>query len=671
MAANLADIALGSFAGVRGLRQQRFDNSAKTRQLGQVDREQTQRDRTQDQRDRELGQADTQLTINERIVKVSESAETRAVNVANIEALTTGNDQYIDSLNSAGLLSPDMLSLDQDKIRAGIQSGDATVSSVALDIITNSGELPEGSVASKIQPLEGGGYAVTVTNADGSIGALTEDGSSNPDSKVINFEVGKLANLGNLYYQKNVVNDSTLLSPTRIRAELNRVGTDAERNEILKKYERIQQQSDVLDSVPKEGGASRQIAGVIASATDGSETDDILSTIADDVNPDANKVKQRGKVDEQPYPFWEKRGDNAAPDNAPAAPADNSAELKRLDTQISAAEKRLSSAPPLMKPAARQRVDMLKEKRQSLAPQEEVFPIQITESPLAQSVDGKTSAEVDAGIESGEIKATNEEAQIVAQSMKDKDITSLAEMLRLNDKERAVARAVIISMEEDPVRRRAMSDEINNIFETSAGYASVTKKDELTLDYNNRKLTQDKAKFAQTTRQWMKGEYDSAVEDAAAWTAVVNKVWYGEDGSDSNLNAKTARMVFRGHLPAMMVKAKMSSSPEEARVRFKAMGGVVGSAVAAMAQEDEGGFLETFISFFRGEAEDNVTAMDFDLSRVVPGEIEKGKITTYYYLDAQGNRTSEAILASELAALDSEVEKIVREAAIYNDKNKG
>ena len=188
MAGNLAVIALGSFTGVRNMRQQRFDNDAKTRQLGQIDRELKQKDRTQDQKDREMGQQDTQLTINDRIAKVSESAEQRSVDAAGNVAVTTGNDQYIDTLNSAGLLSSDMLSLSKDKFRSGIEGGDATINKVALDIITKSGELPQGSVASNIQALPDGRYAITVTNADGSMGAITEDTSSTPQSKVVEFE---------------------------------------------------------------------------------------------------------------------------------------------------------------------------------------------------------------------------------------------------------------------------------------------------------------------------------------------------------------------------------------------------------------------------------------------------------------------------------------------------
>lgn len=642
MAGNLADIALGSFTGVRNMRQQRFDNDAKTRQLGQVDRELEQRDRTQTQKDRELDQGDDQLTINDRIAKVSESAEQRSVDAAGNVAVTTGNDQYIDTLNSAGLLSPDMLSLSKDKFRSGIEGGDATINKVALDIITKSGELPQGSVASNIQALPDGRYAITVTNADGSMGAITEDTSSTPQSKVVELEAGRLTNLGNLYYQTKVANNSSLISATRIRAELGRVNSDAERNEILEKYELLVTKAAVLDSTPAEGGASRQVAGIIAGAADTEEEATLVSNIAGDIAPEKNKINPRTL----------KAFVNRINDSVP----------KDANTTM---------VPGMERPAV-----------EKVPVPGKTFPVEITESEVALNVDGKTNEEVDEAIESGEIAPTLEEAKRVAQSMRDLGINKLAEMLRLNDKDRAVARAVIISMETDPIRRRGLSDEINNIFESSRGTASVSQKDEMDLDlenrklaYSNKSLAQTRANFVQKTKEWERAQYKTALDDSAAWTEATNKVWYGEEGKDSNLNAKTARMVFRRHMPQMMLKAVNSVTPEDAKVRFKAVGGVLGTAIAAMAQEDEGGFIETFISFKRDEAEDNVSAMDFDLSRVRPvyktdPSTRKKTVVAYYYMDAQGKPLSERIMADEFAAIDAEMEKIIRDAAIYNDNNK-
>jgi len=642
MAGNLADIALGSFTGVRNMRQQRFDNDAKTRQLGQIDRELKQKDRTQDQKDRELIQGDTQLTINDRIAKVSESAEQRSVDEAGNVAVTTGNDQYIDTLNSAGLLSPDMLSLSKDKFRSGIEGGDATINKVALDIITKSGELPQGSVASNIQALPDGRYAITVTNADGSMGAITEDTSSTPQSKVVELEAGRLTNLGNLYYQTKVANNSSLISATRIRAELGRVNSDAERNEILEKYELLVTKAAVLDSTPAEGGASRQVAGIIAGAADTEEEATLVSNIAGDIAPEKNKINPRTL----------KAFVNRINDSVP----------KDANTTM---------VPGMERPAV-----------EKVPVPGKTFPVEITESEVALNVDGKTNEEVDEAIESGEIAPTLEDAKRVAQSMRDLGINKLAEMLRLNDKDRAVARAVIISMETDPTRRRGLSDEINNIFESSRGTASVSQKDEMDLDlenrklaYSNKSLAQTRANFVQKTKEWERAQYKTALDDSAAWTEATNKVWYGEEGKDSNLNAKTARMVFRRHMPQMMLKAVNSVTPEDAKVRFKAVGGVLGTAIAAMAQEDEGGFIETFISFTRDEAEDNVSAMDFDLSRVRPvyktdPSTRKKTVVAYYYMDAQGKPLSERIMADEFAAIDAEMEKIIRDAAIYNDNNK-
>lgn len=691
MAGNLGDIALGSFAGVANMRQQRFDNSAKTRQLGQVDRELAQRDRTQTQKDRELGQGDKQLTINDRIAKVSESAEQRATDAAGKVAVTTGNDQYIDTLNAAGLLSPDMLSLSKDRFRSGIEGGDATISKVSLDIITNSGELPEGTVASNIQPLPNGRYAITVTNADGSMGAITEDTSSTPQSKVIEFEAGRLTNLGNLYYQTKIANNSSLLSTTRIRAELARVNTDAEINEVLKKYENIQQKAAVLDNTPAEGGASRQVAGVLAEADD-----DVLSAVTNDIVPEENKVATRkpageenasaklagvsednavafeySRLIESPQASRETGRSGAMTFTADkAGPASLSPEeyiQKQRDSL-----KSLESVNSSKSPALTKRIEDKKEFLKAIDEgKKEAFPAEITESPIAKNVAGKTTQEVDAAIESGEIKPTPKEAQQVAQSMKDAGITKLAEMRRLNDKDRAVARAVIISMEPDPSRRKAMSDEINNIFETSGGYASISKKDEMDADYKNKTLTQSRASLAQSTREWLATQHDSALTEAEEWEKIVNNTWYGENGDEVNLDRDTATIVFRKHAPAMLLKAQNSATPQEAAIRYKVLSAAISTGVAALAAEEEAGIfsLENWNSFFRPNAEDNVEATDFDISRVAPVKNGKGKITGYYYMTPDGSKVNDEIVTVEaLQSLSPEIEKMVRDAAITNSK---
>jgi hypothetical protein len=495
------------------------------------------------------------------------------------------------------------------------------------------------------------------------MGAVTEDGSSTPQSKIVEFEAGRLTNLGNLYYKTKVANNSSLLSPTRIQAELNRVTSDAERNEILKKYELIQQKADVLESTPKEGGASRQVAGVLAGAEEqgGEAEETVVSQVTDDIAPEKNKIKTRAPVSSY---------DRTLPSRTKAAKTSGPT-VEDLDASIAQAEKNLNEAKGPSKPALRQRLDKLKSDRKAIAPQEEVFPIYISESLLAKKVNGRTDAEVDADIESGEIKATEEEAQQVAQSMKDQGITNLSEMLRLNDKERSIARAVIISMEPDPSRRKAMSDEINNIFETSGGYASISKKDEMDADYKNKSLTQSRASLTQSTREWLATQHDSALSEAEEWTKIVNNTWYGEDGDEVNLDRDTATIVFRKHAPAMLLKAQNSATPQEAAIRYKALSAAISTGVAALAAEEEAGIftLENWDSFFRPNAEDNVEATDFDISRVAPVKNGKGEITGYYYMTPDGGKVNDEIVTVEaLQSLSPEIEKMVRDAAIINAK---
>lgn len=641
---NVGDAFLAGFQGVRAMQQQRFDNELNTRKLDQVD---------------------TQLGIEDRRIQVLEGDLQLKKDAAASQEVIAGNDQWIDTANAAGLLSKDRLSLNGEAMRAGIEKGDMTVTGVALDLVNSSGQLPEGSVAESIQPLPNGGYAITVRNPDGSMGAVTEDGTSNPDSKVVNFDVGKLVNIGNLHYQKNVVSNSSIFDPSQMRAQLDRIDSDSERNELLKKYEGIVQTGQVLDKVNQSGdvGAVRGITDVLASGDGQEASDQILSEVSNDLGiEDKVGVAQA----EQPNPDKPKKVGRMAKSEELSKPT-----VKKVQKEIDQLSSRAKNA--RSQTARKAAATKLEAKQKELAElqkaeqPESVF----SESPTATAIADKTNEQVDAAIASGEIKVTPEESRDVAQKMKDEGIEDIAGLLRLNDKDRAIARAVILSSTTDEVTRRALSDEINNIFETDAGQASYTVAEQEDDKNARATATNNRLKITNSHREWAAGEYDTAVDEATAWTDSVNKVWFGENGDESNLDKDTAKMIYRKFIPEMLFKAQRSKNPQEAKVRFDALSGAISTSVAAMAAEEEGGFKETIISFFRPDAEDNVEATDFDLSRVLPEYDASGKVIAYTYRDPDGNVNDERIMAGDLAKLDSNVEKIVREAAVYNSKKSG
>jgi hypothetical protein len=264
MAQDLGSAILAGIQGAQAMGQQRIRN-----QLAQD----------------ELAQGERRIGLLQRQVAVDEDTNRRAVEEANRLNTIRDNDKLVQGLNAAGFLTKNMLSIDGDKLGRGISSGDRTAIRIGLDLVNRSGELPPGSLAEAIQPLPGGGYAITVRNKDGSRGAVTRDGSSNPDSEVVNFDARTLANLGNLYYQTQVVSNSSLISPTIFRAQQQRVVTDAERNNEL---DRIDRKNTILNSLPVAGGARRSAASVLASGSTPDEENQILDRLeADLVNAGA------------------------------------------------------------------------------------------------------------------------------------------------------------------------------------------------------------------------------------------------------------------------------------------------------------------------------------------------------------------------------------------------
>ena len=137
------------------------------------------------------------------------------------------NDQIITGYQALNILDPtDPTKFNREAIRAGIERGDAPYIDLLLAAATNSGSLPEGTVAESIQPLPNGGYAVTVRNADGSQGAVTEDASSRPDSRVVEFSPGRLAGIADLTYKTTVLSNQSKFDLSAFRGMENLINTE-------------------------------------------------------------------------------------------------------------------------------------------------------------------------------------------------------------------------------------------------------------------------------------------------------------------------------------------------------------------------------------------------------------------------------------------------------------
>ena len=123
---------------------------------------------------------------------------------------------------------------------------------------------------------------------------------------------------------------------------------------------------------------------------------------------------------------------------------------------------------------------------------------------------------------------------------------------------------------------------------------------------------------------------------------------------------------------------QIAGSPLEARpLMLKALNPAFSEILATLAAEEEGGFSETLISIFRGDADpSSISKTDFDLSRVEGKFTSDGKFEGFYYTGPPGRskngqriagrRKDELVLANDIRQLDKTLYDVLVLAAKAN-----
>lgn len=191
------------------------------------------------------------------------------------------NDQLIDFLSSADLVSRDYMGLNKDEFKRRLSEGDSLAEDVLLEIGTRSGRLPKGSRASKLQNLGDGQYAIEVLNDDKSKGVVTRDGSRDPKSEVIIFDIDGLLSLSDVYYKGKVLSNSSLINPTVLRSRLNLA--DSEMENLAAGITEAQRVGAVMNAAPGDNPeVARAVDGVLASAGPG-DPDGVVTRLEQDL----------------------------------------------------------------------------------------------------------------------------------------------------------------------------------------------------------------------------------------------------------------------------------------------------------------------------------------------------------------------------------------------------
>ena len=653
--------------------------------------------------------------------------------------LTLANDKIYKTYQTAGYLNDDRLGLNYNKINEDIAAGRgsdryATAEQIILGFATEFGNLPEGSKATSVEALEGGGYAITVTNADGSKGAVTEDGSSGPESSVVRFQPGQLGRLANSKFQTEVVVNTSRFNPDFMRDNLDLIDGDSgvqgvrdDEQDFLveQKYKKtVTQAAEQTGNVAVARGVETAIAdgGMETAQAIGDDlgvprptvsTDEPASKPADDrktVNTDAAPTAQTDDSEPAPQPTkpWSLEnvdrstkggrlirsieGAGATRSKQPlgqmAADRKGSDWFKTQQTEKLMARKakleELVAAGPKgpnpnmnAKVAGRMYEDRKSELDQINAylEKDQVAVFSADLDPVAEQTEGKTTKEIEEGINDGTIKVSKAEQERVAAELKKQGVREIRDLKRLKAKDAAIARAAIISSSPDATVRARMSQEIVNIFDNAENSPSVQRKDELALadraanrTYSYRKLRND---IAKTRRSWN----DAANTEAADVLAGAQDVFFGPERDEENFDYDSAAKFLRGKpFNKFNIWLKQSDrTAEEIANAMPGMSATLSLTIAAMAGEESGGrgitgsIRESVIDFMgRDEVEEAVDPADFDASRIRVDDPEKP--TMLYYTDEDGNILDEEGGMQALKNLHPEMYANAMSIGIHNTR---
>jgi hypothetical protein len=273
-------------------------------------------------------------------------------------------------------------------------------------------------------------------------------------------------------------------------------------------------------------------------------------------------------------------------------------------------------------------------------------------------------------------------ATAVSENLQSQGINNVRDLLRLNDRDRALARAVILATEKDPTIRKQMSEEMSNIFETGSVSISRQQFDVAEIDRDRNAIAREQnaisrgtlnTRIAELRRDLFKDldeKQRKVVDLGAQFITSANEIYFGKDGSEMNLNAATASRFTNSIMAPFLYRAIQAPTKAEGQAALTAMSPALSTTVAALAAEEKGGFIETLVSFFRADAVDTVSSTDFDLARVRVEKDGNGRPTRFYYTDERGAPVDEAVDAKDLQNLNGQVYKLVLDAANYNSRGR-
>lgn len=525
--------------------------------------------------------------------------------------------------------------LDKGRIAEGFRTGNKPIIDTVMLQITSQLNIPKGSEAVGIDKSpDGQGFVVRIQNADGSIGVLTEDGTSNPDSKVQVFTPESLAKFAEWGYQTGVIANSDInMGEFRAMEGVIRAG--------------FQNEADVVTALPPQ--TQRAAVGVITSA----ETDEERAQVTDALAQDAGLTPRAQTLLEERRRVGERGKLGGNQESATARIAEIDAELSELGFSSSTRA----------------------EAAQTIA-----------------STESLTGPQINEAVESGALTVTPELQSETAEMMRNAGVNELSQLNRLQGRELALAKAVLMASTTDATLRNNLANQIDNIIET--GSPSMSQKDAIDVAQQNRTAEQrDRqldisegnlavavAKLDDAATKTGLARTDAMVDGLKEIREETRTMFFDSEGDFKSYGSKdTADTWTQTVLPKLQAQLSKIALDSEGRPVNKEQIGEFQALQAAITQGVSlslAAYANNFdwISFLgvlpvpnadvfnvagyapeilggRGEADKAAVATDFVGDRIEL-TTKNGNPDTFYYLDANGERTDRGVPASEIEKLN-------------------
>lgn len=637
---------LSSYQAFQNMKQQRFNNEMTRRQDARL-----------------------QAAADRDAAAAARDADTRAANETFI---------YFDQLD---LLTEDKTAIDLDKFRARAKENPGFMDEVNNNLARGSGFVDASVKSLTTDQLPDGTFVLRANNADGSTGVITEDGSSNPDSKPAVFgSYEDLVNHINATFTYKIAPNQTVMNLRSL-------------SDNIDYFDSIQAVAQNVDQLPlmAQRGAINVVAGLEGS--DLAEANNELATVTG--GPTISAPTTTPQTEPEPEP--EKKPMLAGERRRAARDKQAARRRERVESELAQLrERKAKGFVGRMAAQNEQRVDRQIEdleteltdinKRLGDRDGEKTVKLDLNWGPdafpVVEEVGGKleekSAGEIQEAVESGEVQVTPQLVSQTRVALQEAGVKELSDLQKMQRRDAAVAAAVLIASSDNAAERTALRQGIENIFET--GSLSFSAKD-LDSAQRQNKNAATQAYSAYTSRLTeLRAQRDDITGDAAdareyAASIYENTIlapdigFFNEDGEF--VGSEESIRKFANKIPQMLLRRGKYTTQAGRDAVSSAINDGLSLSIAAYANDGDSSILQTVMSFFRADANGQVG--DFDLARVKVNDPKNP--TEIFYLgesvgsDGSREQQGASITIRDLEKVNKTLADAVVNAAVRNTRN--